>query len=67
MLSTPKYVGEPSVESLASGLATLGRYGDEYMVHAAEGETVIPKEILDSNPVKAGSFPPDDDDGDSGP
>ena len=50
MLSTPKYVGEPSVESLASGLATLGRYGDEYMVHAAEGETVIPKEILDSNP-----------------
>ena len=45
-----KYVGEPSVESLASGLATLGRYGDEYMVHAAEGETVIPKEILDSNP-----------------
>jgi len=50
MLTTPKYVGEPSVESLASGLATLGRYGDEYMVHAAEGETVIPKEILDSNP-----------------
>ena len=50
MVSTPKYVGEPSVESLASGLATLGRYGDEYMVHAAEGETVIPKEILDSNP-----------------
>ena len=50
MLSTPKYAGEPSVESLASGLATLGRYGDDYMVHAAHGETVIPKEILDSNP-----------------
>tara|TARA_R100000781_G_scaffold18611_5_gene14435 strand:- start:14851 stop:16611 length:1761 start_codon:yes stop_codon:yes gene_type:complete len=50
MLSTPKYAGEPSVEALASGLATLGRYGDEYMVHAAEGETVIPKEVLDSNP-----------------
>ena len=45
-----KYSGEPTVESLASGLATLGRYGDTYMVHAAEGETVIPAEILEANP-----------------
>ena len=47
---TPKYQGEPSVQALASGLGTLGRYGDEYMVHAAHGETVIPAEILAANP-----------------
>tara|TARA_R110001592_G_scaffold113992_5_gene313443 strand:- start:312 stop:1685 length:1374 start_codon:yes stop_codon:yes gene_type:complete len=45
-----KYSGEPTAESLASGLATLGRYGDDYMVHAAEGETFVPKEILEANP-----------------
>lgn len=50
MLSTPKYSGEPTPQALASGLATLGRYGDDYMVHAAEGETVIPPEIFDANP-----------------
>ncbi len=48
--SSPKYSGEPSVQSVASGLASLGRYGDTYMVHAAEGETVIPAEILSANP-----------------
>ena len=47
---TPKYQGEPSIEALASGLGTLGRYGDEYMVHAAHGETVVPAEILEANP-----------------
>jgi len=47
---SPKYSGEPSTQALASGLATLGRYGDNYMVHAAEGETMIPKEIFDENP-----------------
>ena len=46
----PKYIGEPSIEALASGLGTLGRYGDDYMVHAAEGETVVPAEILAANP-----------------
>jgi len=45
-----KYSGEPTAESLARGLATLGRYGDDYMVHAAEGETFVPKEILEANP-----------------
>lgn len=35
---SPKYSGEPSAQALASGLATLGRYGDNYMVHAAEGK-----------------------------
>jgi hypothetical protein len=47
---TPKYQGDPSIEALANGLGTLGRYGDEYMVHAAHGETVIPAEIFESNP-----------------
>ena len=47
---TPKYQGEPSVQALATGLGTLGRYGDEYMVHAAHGETVVPAEILAANP-----------------
>tara|TARA_R110002167_G_scaffold128616_2_gene311037 strand:- start:1044 stop:2549 length:1506 start_codon:yes stop_codon:yes gene_type:complete len=52
-----KYSGEPTAKSLASGLATLGRYGDDYMVHAAEGETFVPKEILESNPeLKANLF-----------
>ena len=46
----PKYTGEPSLEALANGLGTLGRYGDDYMVHAAHGETVIPAEILAANP-----------------
>ena len=46
----PKYRGEPSLEALANGLGTLGRYGDDYMVHAAHGETVIPAEILAANP-----------------
>ena len=48
--SNIKLKGEPSAQALASGLATLGRYGDNYMVHAAEGETFVPKEILDANP-----------------
>ena len=46
----PKYEGEPTVEALANGLASLGRYGDAYMVHAAEGETVVPREVLEANP-----------------
>tara|TARA_R110002020_G_scaffold59440_2_gene162087 strand:+ start:503 stop:1927 length:1425 start_codon:yes stop_codon:yes gene_type:complete len=48
--SSPKLSGEPTADALASGLASLGRYGDNYMVHAAEGETIVPKEILESNP-----------------
>lgn len=46
----PKYNGDPTIKSIANGLGTLGRYGDSYMVHAAEGETVVPAEILDANP-----------------
>jgi len=51
MKSNIKLNGEPTAQSLANGLATLGRYGDNYMVHAAEGETFVPKEILDANPA----------------
>ena len=55
--TSPKYSGEPTAKSLATGLATLGRYGDNYMVHAKEGETVVPMEILEANPeLKANLF-----------
>ena len=37
-------------ENQARGLASLGRFEDTYIVHAAEGETVIPKEVLAGNP-----------------
>lgn len=37
-------------ENQAKGLASLGRFEDTYIVHAAEGETVIPKEVLANNP-----------------
>lgn len=37
-------------QDIAKGLASLGRYEDTYIVHAAEGETVIPKEVLANNP-----------------
>jgi hypothetical protein len=46
----PKLTGEPTPYALANGLATLGRYGDNYMVHASDGETVVPGEILAANP-----------------
>ena len=50
LTSSPKFNGEPTPKALASGLASLGRYGDEYMVHAAEGETMIPAEVFEANP-----------------
>jgi len=38
-------------KNFVSSLGGLGRYGDTYMVHAEEGETVVPMEVLDRNPV----------------
>lgn len=38
------------LENIAQGLASLGRFEDNYIVHAAEGETVVPAEVLESNP-----------------
>jgi len=34
----------------AEKLAEYGRYGDIYVIHAAEGETVVPMEVLEANP-----------------
>lgn len=42
--------GLESVRRAADMLADFGREGDTYIVHAAEGETVIPVEVLDANP-----------------
>ena len=38
-------------KSFVSKIGGLGRYEDTYIVHAAEGETVVPMEVLDQNPV----------------
>mgnify|MGYP001175862774 CR=1 FL=1 len=43
--------GIETLQHVASSLGGLGRYGDTYMIHAAEGETVIPMEILDRDPL----------------
>ena len=47
-------VGIASMHKQAEKLAEYGRNGDIYIIHAAEGETVIPMEVLNSNPqIKA--------------
>ena len=38
-------------KNFVSKIGGLGRYEDTYIVHAAEGETVVPMEVLDQNPV----------------
>ena len=38
-------------QKFVSNIGGLGRYEDTYIVHAAEGETVVPMEVLDRNPV----------------
>ena len=43
--------GIGSIPDVADKLAEFGRYDDTYMVHAAEGETVIPMEVFDKNPA----------------
>jgi hypothetical protein len=35
---------------MAAQMASLGRFGDDVIVHAQTGELVIPKKILDDNP-----------------
>lgn len=42
--------GIGSVKAVADHLAEYGRYEDTYMVHAAEGETVVPMAVFDENP-----------------
>ena len=52
--SKPDYELEPigiaSFQDQAEKLANMGRNGDTYIVHAAEGETVLPMDVLDANP-----------------
>ena len=52
--SSPDYelapVGIASMRDQAQQLAEYGRHGDIYIVHAAEGETVVPLEVLNANP-----------------
>jgi len=43
-------IGIGSIKDQAEKLAEYGRNGDIYIVHAAEGETVVPMEVLDANP-----------------
>ena len=38
-------------QNFMSSLGGLGRFGDTYMIHAEEGETVVPMEVLDRNPL----------------
>ena len=42
--------GLETMKSAAEMLADFGRNGDTYIVHAAEGETMVPMEVLDENP-----------------
>ena len=44
------HTGIAQVKHVADRLAEYGRYEDEFMVHAAEGETVVPLEVLNANP-----------------
>ena len=38
-------------QDFVSDIGGLGRFEDTYIVHAAEGETVVPMEVLEKNPV----------------
>ena len=42
--------GIHTIRKAADMLADFGRNGDTYLIHAAEGETVLPMEVLESNP-----------------
>ena len=42
--------GLQTIKNAANMLADFGREGDIYIVHAAEGETVVPMEVLNSSP-----------------
>ena len=48
--STP--IGLATIDKASKMLSDFGRNGDTYVVHAKEGETVIPIEVLDNNPDK---------------
>jgi hypothetical protein len=43
--------GLETLPEYARLMAKFGRFEDTYIVHAAEGETVVPMEVLDKNPA----------------
>jgi len=43
-------IGIASMPEQVKRLAEFGRNGDIYVIHAAEGETVVPMEVLNANP-----------------
>ena len=43
-------IGLATIDKASKMLSEFGRNGDTYVVHAKEGETVIPMEVLDNNP-----------------
>tara|TARA_R110002126_G_scaffold5373_2_gene28350 strand:- start:2564 stop:3832 length:1269 start_codon:yes stop_codon:yes gene_type:complete len=43
-------MGLATLENASKVLSDFGRNGDTYVVHAKEGETVIPMEVLNNNP-----------------
>lgn len=43
--------GVETLPDYARMLAKFGRFEDAYIVHAAEGETVVPLQVLDANPA----------------
>lgn len=51
MQNAVTYSGLETLPDYAKLLAKFGRFEDTYIVHAAEGETVVPLEVLDSNPA----------------
>lgn len=42
--------GINTIKHAADMMADFGRHGDTYIVHAAEGETVVPVEVIEANP-----------------
>ena len=52
--ASPEYelapIGIASMRDQVQRLAEFGRNGDVYVIHAAEGETVVPMEVLEANP-----------------
>lgn len=45
------YSGVETLPEYAKMLAKYGRFEDTYIVHAAEGETVVPLQVLNRNPM----------------
>ena len=42
--------GITGIKKVADHLADFGRFGDGHLVHASEGEAVVPSAVLNENP-----------------